>query len=153
MYSREEKKQINTLLEIMRALRDPDHGCPWDKEQVFKTVVPYTIEEAYEVAGAIEHEDMDELCDELGDLLFQVVFHARMAEENGDFDFADVVHAIADKMLRRHPHVFGTEEQRKKGATREDWPIYQCNLLKNNNLSPNHSLFCSRSLHQWQPPY
>ncbi len=121
MYSGDEKKQIATLLEIMQALRDPDHGCPWDKEQSFKTVVPYTIEEAYEVAGAIEHDDMDELCDELGDLLFQVVFHARIAEENGDFNFADVVFAIADKMLRRHPHVFGSEDERRKGATREDW--------------------------------
>ncbi len=121
MYSTDEKKQIVTLLEIMRALRDPEHGCPWDKVQSFRSVAPYTVEEAYEVAGAIEHDDMDELCDELGDLLFQVVFHARIAEENGDFDFGDVTQAVVDKMLRRHPHVFGSEEERKRGASRDAW--------------------------------
>lgn len=101
---------INNLLEIMEKLRDPDHGCPWDKEQTFRTIVPYTIEEAYEVADAIERDDMDELRDELGDLLFQVVFYAQMAREENAFDFADVVHSINEKMLRRHPHVFSDEE-------------------------------------------
>ena len=105
-----EKRSIDELLAIMRRLRDPQSGCPWDREQTFGTIAPYTIEEAYEVAGAIEDEDWPALREELGDLLFQVVFHAQMAEERGLFDFADVTRAIADKMLRRHPHVFaGTE--------------------------------------------
>ncbi|HPF46281.1 MAG TPA: MazG family protein, partial [Emcibacteraceae bacterium] len=103
---------IKTLLKIMETLRDPKDGCAWDVEQTFKTVAPYTIEEAYEVAEAIENNDMDGLKDELGDLLFQVVFHARMAEEAGFFNFSDVVAAIADKMIRRHPHVFADENFR-----------------------------------------
>lgn len=98
---------ISTLLDIMRALRDPETGCPWDVEQTFATIAPYTIEEAYEAAGAIDDEDWMALKDELGDLLLQVVFHARMAEEKKLFDFGDVVAAIVDKMIRRHPHVFG----------------------------------------------
>lgn len=97
---------ILELLAIMRRLRDPVRGCPWDREQNFATVAPYTIEEAYEVAGAIEDADWPALREELGDLLLQVVFHAQMAEERALFDFADVARAIADKMLRRHPHVF-----------------------------------------------
>jgi len=99
---------IAALLDIMRALRDPDGGCPWDLEQDFASIAPYTIEEAYEVAGAIEDRNWPELKDELGDLLFQVVFHARMAEEKKLFDFDDVVAAICEKMLRRHPHVFAS---------------------------------------------
>jgi nucleoside triphosphate diphosphatase len=98
---------IDDLLAIMRRLRDPDGGCPWDLEQTFATIAPYTIEEAYEVAAAIEAGDFAHLKEELGDLLLQVVFHARMAEERGLFAFSDVVRAIADKMIRRHPHVFG----------------------------------------------
>src|SRR5947199_5435104 len=98
---------IAALLDLMRRLRAPQGGCPWDVEQTFATIAPYTIEEAYEVAGAIEEENWDGLKDELGDLLFQVVFHARMAEERGLFDFGDVVAAVTDKMVRRHPHVFG----------------------------------------------
>lgn len=98
---------IDRLLNIMATLCDPDKGCPWDKEQTFATIAPYTIEEAYEVADAIERNDMAGLQDELGDLLFQVVFHARMAEEQGNFAFNDVVRSICDKMERRHPHVFG----------------------------------------------
>ena len=100
---------INTLLAIMARLRDPEHGCPWDREQTLATIVPHTLEEAYEVAEAIARNDMGELCDELGDLLFQVVFYARIAEEQGDFGFDDVVDAICDKLIRRHPHVFATE--------------------------------------------
>jgi ATP diphosphatase len=100
---------IEKLLEIMTALRDPDGGCPWDREQTFGTIAPYTIEEAYEVADAIGREDFDDLRDELGDLLFQVVFHAEMAREIGAFDFSAVVDAIVTKMIRRHPHVFGSE--------------------------------------------
>jgi MazG family protein len=103
---------IDSLLEIMRELRDPERGCPWDKEQSFLTIAPYTIEEAYEVVDAIEREAYSELRGELGDLLFQVVFHARIAEEKGLFDFNDVVHSVVEKMIRRHPHVFaGQEEQ------------------------------------------
>lgn len=98
--------KIDALLEIMAQLRDPNTGCPWDIEQDFSTIAPYTIEEAYEVADAIEREDYDGLKDELGDLLFQVVFHAQMANEAGHFDFSDVVGAICAKMTRRHPHVF-----------------------------------------------
>ena len=105
---------IAALLDIMRRLRDPKDGCPWDREQDFASIAPYTIEEAYEVAGAIEDRNWPELKDELGDLLFQVVFHARMAEEKKLFDFADVVAAICEKMLRRHPHVFAS------GAAVED---------------------------------
>lgn len=97
---------IGRLLEIMKRLRDPDSGCPWDVAQDFSSIAPYTIEEAYEVADAIQHQSMEELRDELGDLLFQVVFHARMAEEIDAFSFADVVDAVCEKMVRRHPHVF-----------------------------------------------
>lgn len=97
------------LLEIMARLRDPNDGCPWDLEQTFATIAPYTVEEAYEVADAIERQDLSDLKEELGDLLLQVVFHARMAQEQGAFDFQDVARAINDKMIRRHPHVFGSE--------------------------------------------
>ncbi|MFP4207106.1 MAG: nucleoside triphosphate pyrophosphohydrolase [Wenzhouxiangella sp.] len=99
--------RIDDLLKIMARLRDRNNGCPWDIEQTFATIAPHTIEEAHEVADAIVRGDMPDLKDELGDLLFQVVFHARMAEEEGEFEFADVVEAINEKMLRRHPHVFG----------------------------------------------
>ena len=112
---------IEKLLEIMAALRDPDGGCPWDVQQSFETIAPYTLEEAYEVADAIARDDRDDLRDELGDLLFQVVFHARMAEEAGDFGFADVVAGICDKLTRRHPHVFGTPEERARGAVAGSW--------------------------------
>jgi MazG family protein len=105
---------IRQLLDIMAQLRDPESGCPWDREQDFSTIAPYTIEEAYEVADAIQHGQMDELRDELGDLLFQVVFHARMAEEVAAFDFDDVVVAICDKMIRRHPHVFARDEDSER---------------------------------------
>lgn len=98
------------LIEVMARLRDPQTGCPWDVEQSFRTIAPYTIEEAYEVADAIERDAMTELRDELGDLLFQVAFHSRMAEERGAFAYADVAAGIVDKMIRRHPHVFGGSE-------------------------------------------
>lgn len=98
------------LLNIMRDLRTPGTGCPWDTQQSFRTIAPYTIEEAYEVADAIAREDLCDLKEELGDLLFQVVYHAQLAHEVDAFEFADVVHAIADKMVRRHPHVFGDPE-------------------------------------------
>ncbi|MGY3265725.1 nucleoside triphosphate pyrophosphohydrolase [Lysobacter sp. HA35] len=100
-------RDVSTLIAIMAKLRSPDGGCPWDVQQTFATIAPYTIEEAYEVADAIERGDLHDLQGELGDLLLQVVFHARMAEEQGTFAFADVVESINDKMVRRHPHVFG----------------------------------------------
>ncbi|MES1191850.1 MAG: nucleoside triphosphate pyrophosphohydrolase [Steroidobacter sp.] len=101
---------LQRLLDIMATLRDPAKGCPWDKEQTFATIAPYTLEEAYEVADAIARNDMNALKDELGDLLFQVVFHSQMAAEQGAFNFDDVAGAICDKMQRRHPHVFGDEQ-------------------------------------------
>jgi ATP diphosphatase len=107
-------RDITRLLEIMAALRTPGSGCPWDLEQTFATVAPYTLEEAYEVADAIARDNVEDLRDELGDLLLQVVFHARMAQEQGAFDFGDVVTAITEKLIRRHPHVFGDAEA--KGA-------------------------------------
>ena len=114
-------RDIARLIEIMAALRHPDTGCPWDKDQTFATIAPYTIEEAYEVVDAIEKADMAALADELGDLLLQVVYHARIAEEAGHFSFGDVVLAITAKMIRRHPHVFGSAEQRAAGAAKGFW--------------------------------
>src|SRR5262249_48819753 len=105
----------------MAAVRTPKTGCPWDLEQTFATVAPYTIEEAYEVADAVGRNDLEDLRDELGDLLLQVVFHARMAQEQGAFDFGDVVRAITEKLLRRHPHVFGDEGRLEVGAVNELW--------------------------------
>ncbi|TPW31342.1 nucleoside triphosphate pyrophosphohydrolase [Pararhizobium mangrovi] len=112
---------ITRLIEIMAALRQPETGCPWDVEQTFETIKPYTLEEAYEVADAIERGDRADLCDELGDLLLQVVFHARMAEEEGAFAFADVVHAITAKMIRRHPHVFARSNADTPKAVKVQW--------------------------------
>lgn len=114
-------RDIQCLLDIMAALRTPGTGCPWDLEQDFSTVSPYTIEEAYEVADAIQRNDIEDLRDELGDLLLQVVFHARMAEELDEFAFPDVVEAITRKMIRRHPHVFGDEDIRASGMVRGMW--------------------------------
>jgi nucleoside triphosphate diphosphatase len=109
------------LLEIMAKLRHPEHGCPWDLEQSFATIAPYTIEEAYEVAEAAERGEPEALKDELGDLLLQVVFHSRMAEEARQFDFNDVARGIADKMIRRHPHVFGEAEVDGSAAQTVAW--------------------------------
>jgi nucleoside triphosphate diphosphatase len=114
-------RAILRLLEVMARLRDPEGGCPWDLEQDFATIAPYTVEEAYEVADAIGRGDLESLKDELGDLLLQVVYHARMAEEQGAFDFAAVAGAIADKMVRRHPHVFGEAEVESAAAQRLAW--------------------------------
>src|SRR5437660_12629394 len=114
-------RPIDRLLAIMARLRDPKRGCPWDREQNFATIAPYTIEEAYEVGDAIERGDMAALKDELGDLLLQVVFHARMAEEADLFAFDEVAAAIADKMIRRHPHVFGNAEIASVAAQNEAW--------------------------------
>jgi ATP diphosphatase len=113
---------IDRLLEIMARLRDPETGCPWDVEQTFATIAPYTLEEAHEVADAIQRQAWDELKGELGDLLFQSVYHAQMAAEAGHFNFADVVTAISDKMLARHPHVFGAESREKTAEQQtRDW--------------------------------
>ena len=116
-----ETHPVFRLVEIMARLRDPDGGCPWDLEQTFATIAPYTIEEAYEVADAIERGEMGELKEELGDLLLQVVYHARMAQEQGAFDFADVAEAISDKMVRRHPHVFGSDEVESAAHQTRRW--------------------------------
>jgi len=121
MSHQDDPSRIETLLAIMARLRDPKSGCPWDVEQTFATIAPYTVEEAYEVADAIERKDMAQLKDELGDLLFQVVFHARMAEEVGAFSFQDVVQAITDKMIRRHPHVFGDADVKTADAQTVAW--------------------------------
>ncbi len=107
-----EKKSITDLLRIMEALREPETGCPWDVIQTYGSIAPYTIEEAYEVADAIQRSDFDDLKEELGDLLLQVVYHSQMAREDGHFSFDDVVQAISEKMIRRHPHVFGSDEER-----------------------------------------
>lgn len=114
-------RDISVLIDIMARLRDPDGGCAWDREQTFETIAPYTIEEAYEVAEAIARGDRHDICDELGDLLLQVVFHARMAEEEGSFAFPDVVEAVTRKMIRRHPHVFGPEEARTPHLVKGLW--------------------------------
>ena len=112
---------ITALINVMAALRDPDTGCPWDKNQNFATIAPYTIEEAYEVQAAIESGEPDQLKDELGDLLFQVVYHAQMATERGWFNFDDVAHGITEKMVRRHPHVFGEEAARTAAGQTAAW--------------------------------
>lgn len=117
----EASKDISRLIEIMEALRQPETGCPWDVVQTFETIKPYTIEEAYEVADAIERKDMDDLCDELGDLLLQVVFHARIAEERGEFSFGDVVEAVTSKMIRRHPHVFAVSAADTPESVKLQW--------------------------------
>lgn len=114
-------RDIARLIEIMAALRTPETGCPWDLAQNFETIVPYTLEEAYEVADAIERGDLADLKDELGDLLLQVVYHARMAEEAGAFSFGDVVEGVTRKMIRRHPHVFGDETARSAGDVDGLW--------------------------------
>ena len=116
-------RPIDRLLDIMARLRDPQGGCEWDLEQTFATIAPYTVEEAYEVADAIERNDLADLRDELGDLLFQVVFHSRMAQEQGAFAFDDVADAISEKMIRRHPHVFGDEARRTSAEQTRAWEV------------------------------
>lgn len=115
------KHTMDDLLSIMAALRDPETGCPWDRKQNFETIAPYTLEEAYEVSDAITRGDMQELRGELGDLLFQVVFYAQMASEQGDFDFADIVDGICSKMLRRHPHVFAGADYASEDELHVAW--------------------------------
>jgi len=114
-------RDISRLIEIMAALRTPKTGCPWDLEQNFATIAPYTLEEAYEVADAIARDDLADLEEELGDLLLQVAFHARMAQEQGAFDFGDVVEAITTKLIRRHPHVFGDQRAKDPQSVKGLW--------------------------------
>lgn len=121
MSSLSPSRDIAVLVEIMRQLRTPVTGCPWDLEQTFETIAPYTLEEAYEVADAIARGDLADLREELGDLLLQVVYHAQMAQEQGAFDFGDVVEGVTAKMIRRHPHVFGDEATRSAGVAKDFW--------------------------------
>lgn len=122
-----DQRAVSTLLTIMRALRDPSTGCPWDVEQSFETIAPYTIEEAYEVSDAIDRRNMPDLCDELGDLLLQVVYHSQMASELGHFAFEDVVEAVNRKMIRRHPHVFGDAASRPANLPKGFWEDMKAN--------------------------
>jgi MazG family protein len=124
----------------MARLRDPEHGCPWDLRQDFRSIAPYTIEEAFEVADAIERGDLDELRDELGDLLFQVVFHARMAEEAGAFAYPDVVDAVCDKMTRRHPHVFADETVADAEAQTRAWEAHKAREREARGPAPDGSV-------------
>lgn len=112
---------LNRLLSLMQTLRDPARGCPWDRQQTFATIAPYTLEETYEVLDAIQREDFTDLRDELGDLLFQIVFYARMAEEEGRFNFDDICNAISDKLERRHPHIFGSAEAESAAEVLQNW--------------------------------
>ena len=144
-------RDIRRLLDIMARLRDPQAGCPWDVEQTFATIAPYTIEEAYEVADAIDRNDLGDLRDELGDLLLQVVFHARMAQEQGAFDFDDVVAAISDKMVRRHPHVFGDEAVADAGAQTVAWEEHKRREREAAGAEDTSALAgISRGLPEWQ---
>ncbi len=143
--------RIDDLLAIMAKLRDPVDGCPWDTRQTFATIAPYTIEEAYEVADAIDRGDMVDLKDELGDLLLQVVFHARMAEEAGAFAFADVAAAICDKMERRHPHVFGDASFEDAEAQLADWEARKRLERRAKGEQDDSALAgISRGLPEWQ---
>lgn len=148
-----EPTDIQRLLAIMARLRDPQGGCPWDRKQTFATIAPYTVEEAYEVADAIDRNDLDDLKDELGDLLFQVVFHARMAEEQGAFAFGDVVAAISDKMERRHPHVFAGMSIADSDALNAMWDAEKKKerLAKHGDAADASALAgIARGLPEWQ---
>ena len=146
------KDGIAELLAIMARLRDPDGGCPWDVQQTFATIAPYTIEEAYEVADAIDRGDMHDLRDELGDLLLQVVFHARMAEDAGQFAFADVVASISDKMQRRHPHVFADAIVENAEAQTRDWELHKRREREAKGATEDTSALAgiARGLPEWQ---
>lgn len=147
----EQTHDIQRLLDIMARLRDRETGCPWDVEQTFATIAPYTIEEAYEVADAIDRNDLPALKDELGDLLLQVVFHARMAQEQGAFAFADVVAAISDKMTRRHPHVFGDEAVANAAAQTVAWDEHKRRERQASGDSDASALAgIARGMPEWQ---
>jgi ATP diphosphatase len=146
-----EPGDIATLLRIMARLRDPDGGCPWDMEQDFSSIAPYTIEEAYEVADAIDRGDLTDLKDELGDLLLQVVFHAQMASEQGAFGFADVVAAISSKMRRRHPHVFGDAQADSADEVLANWEqIKQRERAEAGDADTSALAGIARGLPEWQ---
>jgi nucleoside triphosphate diphosphatase len=132
-------RDISRLIEIMAALRTPKTGCPWDLEQSFATIAPYTLEEAYEVADAIARDDLADLEDELGDLLLQVVFHARMAQEQGAFDFGGVVEAITTKLIRRHPHVFGDETAKDPHSVKGLWEEIKAQEKQAKNRAKNQA--------------
>lgn len=136
-------QEIEKLKEIMKALRDPDSGCPWDIQQDFSTIAPYTVEEAYEVADAIERNDMEDLKSELGDLLFQVIFHSQLADEAGLFDFQDVVKQINEKLTRRHPHVFEDEKVENEEHLARRWEEHKHaeRTEKSKNEDSGHSAF------------
>lgn len=142
---------IDALLDIMGRLRDRQHGCPWDLEQTFETIAPYTIEEAYEVADAIDRRDYADLRDELGDLLLQVVFHAQMAQEAGHFAFGDVVAAICEKMVRRHPHVFADARVESAAAQTANWEALKAGERAAKGEADASALAgVSRGLPEWQ---
>ena len=141
---------IDRLLEIMKALRDQEHGCPWDREQDFESIASYTVEEAYEVADAIARGDLGDLRDELGDLLFQVVFHAQMGSEQGAFDFDGVANAISDKLERRHPHVFADEEIGSAEEQSRAWEVHKRVERARRRGAQIHSVL--DSVHAGRPP-
>jgi ATP diphosphatase len=144
-------RDIDQLLAIMATLRDPERGCPWDIKQNFATIAPYTIEEAYEVADAIDRRDYADLRDELGDLLLQVVFHAQMAQEAGHFDFGDVVEAISTKMIRRHPHVFGDASVEDADAQTRAWEeLKRAERAAKGEADDSALAGVSRGLPEWQ---
>ncbi|SKB93903.1 nucleoside triphosphate pyrophosphohydrolase [Luteibacter sp. 22Crub2.1] len=144
-------RPVDDLIAIMARLRDPENGCPWDVKQNFATIAPYTIEEAYEVVDAIDRNDMRDLRDELGDLLLQVVFHSRMAEEAGHFAFGDVVDAICDKMVRRHPHVFEDVTHANDTARSRDWDRLKAEERKARGVEDTSALAgISPGLPEWQ---
>lgn len=146
------RHRLDDLLAIMARLRDPDRGCPWDVQQDFASIAPYTIEEAYEVADAIDRQDWPDLRDELGDLLLQVVFHAQMASERGLFDFADVAHSISDKMIRRHPHVFGDVSYDDLDAQKAAWEAIKAEERAAKGQTHDDSALAgvSRGLPEWK---
>lgn len=145
------RNDIQTLLNIMARLRDPDGGCPWDLQQDFASIAPYTVEEAYEVADAIDRNDLDDLKDELGDLLLQVVFHAQMASEQGAFDFGDVVASISDKMVRRHPHIFADARVDGAGDVSANWEqIKRAERAARGETDDSALAGISRGLPEWQ---
>ncbi|URL59180.1 nucleoside triphosphate pyrophosphohydrolase [Luteibacter flocculans] len=144
-------RTVDELIAIMARLRDPENGCPWDVRQDFASIAPYTIEEAYEVVDAIDRGDMHDLRDELGDLLLQVIFHSRMAEEHGQFAFEDVVASICDKMVRRHPHVFGDTAHENDSARSRDWDRLKAEERAAKGSSDTSALAgISRGLPEWQ---
>lgn len=146
------RHSLDDLLAIMARLRDPQRGCPWDRQQDFASIAPCTLEEAYEVVDAIDRADYDDLRDELGDLLLQVVFHAQMAKERGLFEFADVVHAIGAKMLRRHPHVFGSERHEDAATQPRAWDAIKAAERTARGEAPDTSALAgiSRGLPEWR---